>query len=230
MVTGSYPVSHGNDPAYQGVARQPETSREALLRRRRLLALPPYRIARAGAALLPRIRGSQNQGDGLGPGFHRDQPQGLRAGTPAGGRRSPDRGLGHRPIPRGCLRARQARAGGRHDRARLDAHLTFISAELHKGFGPLFNPAIAAEARAAAVANLNRKLGLVETAFADGRAYLAGPDFSIADAYLFVVLSWAKHLGLDLAGLPGLVAFSARVLARDAVQAAMTAEGLLKAA
>lgn len=119
---------------------------------------------------------------------------------------------------------------GTVERARLNGHLNFISAELHKAFGPLFNPAINLEARDAAIVNLDRKLDMVEKVFADGRAYLTGSEFSVADAYLFVVLSWTKHFGVDLGRVPSLVAFSQRVLARNAVQAAMTAEGLLEAA
>lgn len=125
---------------------------------------------------------------------------------------------------------RLAPAAGTIARARLDAHLIFIASELHKGFGPLFNPALEPEARAAALAHLDRKLSILEAAFADGRAYLTGPDFSIADAYLFTVLSWANHLGVDLADQPRLVAFGARVQARSAVQAALAAEGLSQAA
>ena len=90
-----------------------------------------------------------------------------------------------------------APVAGTVERARLNGHLNFISAELHKGFGPLFNPGLAPEARAAALANLARKLDVAEAALADGRAHLTGPDFTIADAYLFVVLSWAPHLGVD---------------------------------
>lgn len=123
-----------------------------------------------------------------------------------------------------------APAGGTVERARLNAHLNFIAAELHEAFGPLFHPAITAEAREATLSTISRKLSLMEATFADGRAYLTGPDFSIADAYLFVMLSWANHLGLDLARQPGLVAFSQRVHARPAVQAALAAEGLAKAA
>ncbi len=119
---------------------------------------------------------------------------------------------------------------GTVERARLNGHLNFISAELHKAFGPLFNPAITPEAREAALANLGRKLGVVDTALSDGRAYLTGPDFPVADAYLFVVLSWTPNFGVDLARWPRLVAFSDRVVARRAVQAAMSAEGLAKAA
>jgi len=119
---------------------------------------------------------------------------------------------------------------GTVERARVNGHLNFISAELHKAFGPLFNPALAPEAREAAVANIGRKLDVVEKALADGRPYLTGPNFTVADAYLFVVLSWAPNLGVDLARWPRLGEFSKRVIARTAVQAAMAAEGLSKAA
>ncbi|MGV7033860.1 glutathione transferase GstA [Methylobacterium symbioticum] len=123
-----------------------------------------------------------------------------------------------------------APVAGTVERARLNGHLNFISAELHKAFGPLFNAALAPEAREAAVANLHRKLAIVGAALADGRSFLTGSDFTVADAYLFVVLSWAPHLGIDLTPWPRLGAFRQRVSTRAAVQAAMAAEGLPKAA
>ncbi len=123
-----------------------------------------------------------------------------------------------------------APAAGTVERARLNGHLNFIAAELHKGFGPLFNPALTPEAREAALTNLGRKLDLIDGALSDGRPFLTGPTFSVADAYLFVILSWAPHFGVDLSRWPRLGAFSQRVVARDTVQAAMAAEGLSKAA
>ena len=125
---------------------------------------------------------------------------------------------------------RLAPAAGTVKRARLNGHLNFISAELHKAFGPLFNPALAPEAREAALANLGRKLDVVESALADGRAHITGPDFSVADAYLFVVLSWAPNFGVDFARWPRLNEFHQRIANRAAVQAAMEAEGLRTAA
>ncbi len=119
---------------------------------------------------------------------------------------------------------------GTVERARVNGHLNFISAELHKGFVPFFNPALTPEAREAALANLGRKLDVVEGTLTDGRAYLTGPNFTVADAYLFVVLSWAPNLGVDLGRWPHLGAFGRRASARAAVQAAMAAEGLQKAA
>ncbi|HEY8564411.1 MAG TPA: glutathione transferase GstA [Beijerinckiaceae bacterium] len=123
-----------------------------------------------------------------------------------------------------------APAAGTVERARLNGHLNFVSAELHKAFGPLFNPALSPEAREAALATIGRKLDVAERALADGRPYLTGSDFTIADAYLFVVLSWGPYLGVDLSPWQSLTAFTRRVAARAAVQAALTAEGLQKAA
>jgi glutathione S-transferase len=57
--------------------------------------------------------------------------------------------------------------------------------------------------------------------------YLLGERFSVADIYLFVTLSWASYVGLDLAPWPALQHFAARIGQRPAVQAALRAEGLL---
>jgi glutathione S-transferase len=55
-----------------------------------------------------------------------------------------------------------------------------------------------------------------------------GETFTVADAYLFVVQSWSKSVGIDMSDLVNLSAFVTRVAARPAVQAALRAEGLLK--
>ena len=107
--------------------------------------------------------------------------------------------------------------------------LTFVSSEIHKGFGPLFNPATPAETRAATIAKLNERFALLDKHLA-GRPYLNGDSFTAADAYLFTVTNWAGLHKLDLTAYPNLVAYRARVGARPAVQEAMGAEGLLKAA
>ena len=119
---------------------------------------------------------------------------------------------------------------GTVERARVNGHLNFIAAELHKAFGPLFNPAIAPDAREMALANISRKLDLLEKALGDGRLYLTGSAFTVADAYLFVILNWTPMFKIDLGRWPQLQAFKERVLARDAVQAALAAEQTRKAA
>jgi glutathione S-transferase len=114
-------------------------------------------------------------------------------------------------------------------RYRLQEMLTYLNSELHKNYSPLFNPASSPELRAEKVAALQKRYALVESQL-QGQSYLFGEQFTAADAYLFVVTSWAPRLKLDLSAFPNLAAFQARVAARPAVQAAMRAEGLLKAA
>jgi len=119
---------------------------------------------------------------------------------------------------------------GTLERARLQETLNYLSAELHKSFGPLFSPASSAEAKAAATETVEKKLAYLEGLFADGRDYTGGKAFSVADAYLFTLLNWTGFVGIDLKRWPHLAAFQARVGARPAVQEALIAEGLLKKA
>jgi glutathione S-transferase len=116
---------------------------------------------------------------------------------------------------------------GTMDRYRLMEWLNFITTELHKGFSPLFTPGMPEEAKAIARKKLGERLAWVDQQL-EGRAHLMGEGFTVADAYLFVVAGWGRYVGVDIAGLPNLSAFMARVAARPAVQEAMRAEGLLK--
>ncbi|WP_250471612.1 glutathione transferase GstA [Caballeronia sp. GAFFF1] len=111
-------------------------------------------------------------------------------------------------------------------RYRLQGWLTFIGTELHKNFSPFFNPAATSEWKAAAMANLERRLAYVAKHI-DDKQYLLGDEYGIGDAYLFTVLGWAPFIDLDLNKWPALTAYQARVAARPAVQAAMKAEGLI---
>lgn len=123
--------------------------------------------------------------------------------------------------------AKLAPANGSWQRYRLQEWLNFITSELHKGFSPLFNPATGEEHKALARTQLAGKLAWVNTQL-EGKQYLMGDEFSVADAYLFVVSNWGQYVGVDVAGYPNLVALRARVAARPAVVEAMKAEGLIK--
>jgi glutathione S-transferase len=120
-----------------------------------------------------------------------------------------------------------APAAGTMARYRLMEWLNFTTSELHKGFSPLFNPAMPEEAKALSRAKLGERFAWVNQQL-EGKQYLMGDTFTVADGYLFTVVGWGKHVGVDVTGLPHLSAFMARVAARPAVQAAMKAEGLLK--
>ena len=119
-----------------------------------------------------------------------------------------------------------APAYGTIDRYKLMSWLTFIGTELHKGFSPLFNPATPEEYKTIAKERLMGRLRWVNEQL-EGKAYLMGDTFTVADGYLFTVTNWAPRVGVDLSGLAHLNAYRARVAARPAVQAAMKAEGLI---
>lgn len=120
-----------------------------------------------------------------------------------------------------------APAFGTMERYRLMEWLNFITTELHKGFSPLFNPAMPEEAKALARAALGKRLAWVDAQL-QGKNFLMGDTFTVADAYLFTVAGWGKYVGVDIAPLATLSAYMGRVAARPAVQEALKAEGLLK--
>ncbi len=120
-----------------------------------------------------------------------------------------------------------APSNGSWERYKLLEWLNTISTELHKGFSPLFTPNMPEQAKDIAKTRLISRLNWVDGELA-GKSYLMGDTFSVADAYLFVVAGWGKHVGVDISGMPHLSAFVARVGARPAVQEALRAEGLLK--
>jgi glutathione S-transferase len=118
-------------------------------------------------------------------------------------------------------------AAGTFERYRLVEWLNFISTELHKSYSPLFNPAFPEEAKAVYRDKLIGRYKYIDEQL-EGRDYLMGAQFSVADAYLFTVTNWASRVGVDLSGFARVQAFQARVAARPAVQAAMKAEGLIR--
>lgn len=123
-----------------------------------------------------------------------------------------------------------APAAGTKARVKQDELAVYISTEIHKSFGALFNPAITDDGRKAAIDKLASRYTLIEKLLSDGRTYLTGDTFATVDAYLFTVTNWANMLKVDLSAFPKLMAFQGRVAARPAVQAALVAEGLVKAA
>jgi glutathione S-transferase len=119
-----------------------------------------------------------------------------------------------------------APANGSLQRYRLQEWLTFIGTEIHKSFSPLFNAAIPEEAKAFYRSRLASRFAWVNGEL-QGKDYLLGGHFSVADAYFFTVTRWAKPMQIDLSALPHVLAHHARVLARPAVQEALKFEGLL---
>ena len=112
-------------------------------------------------------------------------------------------------------------------RYRVLEWLNFIATELHKGFGPLWNPASASEWKQATRDQLAKKFDFVEQQLGGG-PFLTGNDFTIADAYLFVMLGWSGMHGIDVARWPGLTAFYQRAAQRPSVREVLQFEGLVE--
>ena len=117
-------------------------------------------------------------------------------------------------------------APGTIERARVLEWIGFIASELHKGFGPLWKPNTPEAYKAIVIETLAKRLQYVESQL--GSQYLTGAQFTVADAYLFVIVSWAKYLKVDLTPYARLRALLDRIAARPAVREAMVAEGLIK--
>jgi glutathione S-transferase len=115
---------------------------------------------------------------------------------------------------------------GTLERYRLQEWLNFITSEVHKQFSPLFKPNTPEDYKPLARENVARRFDWLDKQLA-GRDYLMGKAFTVADAYLFVMLTWAKPSGIDLGRWPNLAEYRKRIAARPKVKEAMQAEGLL---
>lgn len=115
---------------------------------------------------------------------------------------------------------------GTMERYRLQEWLNFISTELHKGFSPLFAMNAPEPWKMIVRELLGKRIAIVAERLA-GNSYLMGAGFTVADAYLYTILRWAKHAAVDLSPWPVLGEYMMRVEMRPAVQDALITEGLL---
>jgi len=115
---------------------------------------------------------------------------------------------------------------GTLERYRLQEWLNFLTSEVHKQFSPLFRPNTPDEYKTIAKENIANRFNWLNEQLA-GKDYLMGKQFTVADAYLFVLTNWTKPTQIDLAKWPNIAAFQKRVAARPKVKQAMQAEGLL---
>ena len=117
---------------------------------------------------------------------------------------------------------------GTFERYRLQEWLNFITAELHKPFGALFSGATPEDYKPVARDTLMARFGHVDRHLASGGPYLMGANFTVADAYLFVMTLWANFLKLDLSQFARVKAYAERIAARPHVHEALKEEGLAK--
>src|SRR5260370_4968169 len=123
--------------------------------------------------------------------------------------------------------AKLAPAAGTMERYRLMEWLSFINSELHKGFSPLFRQDAPEDTKQYARNHLTTRLDYLQRAFG-AKTFVMGEQFTVADAYLFTVLSWGGAANLDIGKWPQLKRFVERVGARPHVIEALKAEGQKK--
>ncbi len=107
--------------------------------------------------------------------------------------------------------------------------LPYTAIKIHKGFGPLWKPDSTEDEKERTRARLDARLDWLATQM-HGRNFVAGHQFTAADAYLFTVLNWGQWTGVDLAKWPVLKDYVTRIAARPQVREALKVEGLLKIA
>jgi glutathione S-transferase len=111
-------------------------------------------------------------------------------------------------------------------RYRLQQWLNFITSELHKVvFIPLLDPRGTDGAKGYARDKVGQRLAYLNTHLSD-REFLLD-RFTVADAYLVVVLNWARFAGVDLAEWPHVHSYFQRLRERPSVARAMDEESTL---
>ena len=118
---------------------------------------------------------------------------------------------------------------GTFARYRLQEWLNFLSTEIHKSFSPLFNPALPDAAKQIFKDKLALRFGQVAPTL-EKSDYLTGKQFTVADAYLFTLLTWTRYFDMDLKQWPSIARYFERVGARPAVKAAVDFETQAKKA
>ncbi len=121
--------------------------------------------------------------------------------------------------------AKIAPPAGTFERSELQEWLNYISTEIHKLLGLLFNPKLPAEFKVVVLENASKRFDFLAKHLA-GRKFLLGEAFSVADAYLYTMLRWTHLFKIDLGKWPVLQDYMARVAARPAVKEALNEEGL----
>jgi glutathione S-transferase len=127
--------------------------------------------------------------------------------------------------------AKLAPAAGSMERYRMIEWLNFIATEIHRNHTPLFKFAekLPDASKQVFKDDLAGRFEWLAKQL-EGKQYLLGDTFSIADIYLFTVLNWPRYVGMDIGKWPALKEYHKRIGSRPAVQAALLAEGLIKKA
>ena len=115
-----------------------------------------------------------------------------------------------------------AGVNGSTERAVLQNLLSYLASEVHPSIGGLFNPTIGEEVKEYLRGNAAKKLSYLENNIlnGEGKKFLVGESFSIADSYLYIILTWTKYVGIDFSSYKNVSAFFERISNLEVVKAA----------
>ena len=106
------------------------------------------------------------------------------------------------------------------DRYLVQNSLNYTASEVHASIGPLFNPTLTPELKAGALAKYYTKIQYVNDHLVNGKDFLVGDSFTIADAYLYITLSWVGYVGADISPYKNVTAYYEKIKALPKVVAA----------
>jgi len=107
----------------------------------------------------------------------------------------------------------------------LQNWLSFIGTEIHQGVGRLFRPGsdeITSANLQIAKQRLVKLENKLQPLLQGGKKFLMGDSFTVADAYLYIVLSWFPHLKLSFDEFPSCASYFKGIGALDFVKEAHT--------
>ena len=116
---------------------------------------------------------------------------------------------------------------GQFRRYRVLEAVNFITTEVHKRFGHLFNPQMNEEAKQLIIGDIGKKLDYLDKEIGEG-PFVMGEELTLPDPYLFVMLAWAQKMLGGLDRWPNLKAFHERMMKRPSVRNVLQFEGLLQ--
>ncbi|MFT7459424.1 MAG: glutathione S-transferase, partial [Planctomycetota bacterium] len=111
-----------------------------------------------------------------------------------------------------------APANGTLERVRMQEWLSYLNSELHMTIGMFFSPALDGEMKEFMTQRKDKRLKYVDDHLANNN-YLLGDKVSVADAYLYIILTWPTlMLKMDISEYKNITAYQARMAERQAVK------------
>ena len=109
---------------------------------------------------------------------------------------------------------------GTPERYQLQNALSYVSSELHASVGGLFNPTLSNDVSEHLRSKTAQKLQYINDKLVGTKRFVVGDHFTVADAYLYIILSWKDYLKIDISPYPNVKSYFERIHAMEAVQAA----------